>query len=216
MKVGNSNPSGWVGARDGLTIFCKIPISRACGDRGGASLSGPGTHCPWVHKSVQPKKQPTNSYKLWKLSLDSETPFITMSLTSMVLNKSTSRMTKMEVQSSRVGMWVLERTSSLIHWGRVTHMCVSKLTIIGSDNGNYLNQCRYIVNWTLGKKIQWNRTWHVYVFIHENAFETVVRKMAAILSQSPCGYARDLARIHGMARHSFPSTSRVRAIYRCW
>ena len=22
-----------------------------------------------------------------------------------------------------------------IHWGRVTHMCVGKLTIIGSDNG---------------------------------------------------------------------------------
>ena len=28
LKVGNSNPSGWVGARDGLTIFCKIPIDR--------------------------------------------------------------------------------------------------------------------------------------------------------------------------------------------
>ena len=26
-------------------------------------------------------------------------------------------------------------TQSLTHWGRVTHICVSKLTIIGSDNG---------------------------------------------------------------------------------
>ena len=25
--------------------------------------------------------------------------------------------------------------SALTHWGRVTHICVSKLTIIGSDNG---------------------------------------------------------------------------------
>ena len=25
LKVGNSDPSGWVGARDGLTVFCKIP-----------------------------------------------------------------------------------------------------------------------------------------------------------------------------------------------
>ena len=25
--------------------------------------------------------------------------------------------------------------SQLTHWGRVTHICVSKLTIIGSDNG---------------------------------------------------------------------------------
>ena len=24
---------------------------------------------------------------------------------------------------------------ALIHWGRVTHICISKLTIIGSDNG---------------------------------------------------------------------------------
>ena len=28
-----------------------------------------------------------------------------------------------------------EATSHLTHWGRVTHVCVSKLTIIGSDNG---------------------------------------------------------------------------------
>ena len=26
-------------------------------------------------------------------------------------------------------------TNALTHWGRVTHICVSKLTIIGSDNG---------------------------------------------------------------------------------
>ena len=25
--------------------------------------------------------------------------------------------------------------SGLTHWGRVTHICISKLTIIGSDNG---------------------------------------------------------------------------------
>ena len=25
--------------------------------------------------------------------------------------------------------------SQLIHWGRVTHICVNQLTIIGSDNG---------------------------------------------------------------------------------
>ena len=29
LIVGNSDPSGWVGARDGLTIFCKIPTLRA-------------------------------------------------------------------------------------------------------------------------------------------------------------------------------------------
>ena len=29
----------------------------------------------------------------------------------------------------------LMRSNNLTHWGRVTHICVSKLTIIGSDNG---------------------------------------------------------------------------------
>ena len=30
---------------------------------------------------------------------------------------------------------ILFRGDELTHWGRVTHICVSKLTIIGSDNG---------------------------------------------------------------------------------
>ena len=39
----------------------------------------------------------------------------------------------------------------LTHWGRVTHICVSKLTIIGSAPSHYLNHWRYIVNKTLRK-----------------------------------------------------------------
>ena len=31
--------------------------------------------------------------------------------------------------------WALLKLRSLTHWGRVTHICVSKLIIIGSDNG---------------------------------------------------------------------------------
>ena len=30
---------------------------------------------------------------------------------------------------------LLSFTSRLIHWGRATHICISKLTIIASDNG---------------------------------------------------------------------------------
>ena len=30
---------------------------------------------------------------------------------------------------------IVSTNVALIHWGRVTHICVSKLTIIGSDNG---------------------------------------------------------------------------------
>ena len=83
----------------------------------------------------------------------------------------------------------------LTHWGRVTHICVGKLTIIGSDNdlspsqaapSHYLNQCWNIVNLTLGNKLQWNfnRNWNI--LIPENAFEYIVCEMASILSRPQC------------------------------
>ena len=59
----------------------------------------------------------------------------------------------------------ISRANELTLWGRVTHICVGKLTNIGSDNGlspawsapsHYLNQCCNIVNWTLSNKLQWN------------------------------------------------------------
>ena len=30
---------------------------------------------------------------------------------------------------------ILSVSEAMIKWGRVTHLCISKLTIIGSDNG---------------------------------------------------------------------------------
>ena len=56
---------------------------------------------------------------------------------------------------------------ALTHWGRVTHICVSNVTIIGSDNGLSIDWCQAIiwtsdgniVDWTLGilrNKLQWN------------------------------------------------------------
>ena len=40
-----------------------------------------------------------------------------------------------------------ETRIKLTHWGRVTHVCVSKLTIIGSDNGLSPGRCQAII-WT--------------------------------------------------------------------
>ena len=73
-------------------------------------------------------------------------------------------------------------------------MCISKLTIIGSDKwlvawrapSCYLNQCWNIVSWTLGNKLQWIFHQNWYIFIQENPFEYVVWKMAAILSRLQC------------------------------
>ena len=54
----------------------------------------------------------------------------------------------------------------LTHWGRVTHICVGNLTIIGSDTGlHYLNQCWNIVSWTARNKLQWNVNQNSYIFI---------------------------------------------------
>ena len=64
-------------------------------------------------------------------------------------------------------------------WGRVTHICISNLNIIGTDNGFFAGWCQAIT-W---KRLQWNLNRNQYIFFHENATENVVWKMTAILSQ---------------------------------
>ena len=64
--------------------------------------------------------------------------------------------------------------NTLTHWGRETHICVSKLASIVSDwlvtwpaPSHYLNQCWNIVNGTLRNKLQWNPKRNSYIFIQE-------------------------------------------------
>ena len=59
--------------------------------------------------------------------------------------------------------------SLLTHWGRVTHICVSQLITIVSDNGwpapsHYLKQWWNIVIWTREKKFQWKILIEIYTF----------------------------------------------------
>ena len=70
----------------------------------------------------------------------------------------------LQIESKRtlfyVPWTVKDRTHgpAVIHWGRVTHICVSKLTTIGSDNGLspgrrqaiIWSNVRILLNWTLG------------------------------------------------------------------
>ena len=82
----------------------------------------------------------------------------------------------------------------LTHWGRVTHICISNLTIIGSDKG--LSPCRrQAIIWTnaeimltgpSGTNTQWNLSRNSCIFIQENAFENAIWKIAAILSRPQC------------------------------
>ena len=64
----------------------------------------------------------------------------------------------------------------------LTHICVSKQTIIGSDNGLSPYR-RQTINWN---QLQWYLNRNSYVFIIESAVENVVGNMAAILSRLQC------------------------------
>ena len=72
--------------------------------------------------------------------------------------------------------------------GRVTHICVSKLATIGSDQAtsHYLNQCWNIVNSTRRSKLQWNFNRNSNIFIEENTFEDVLCEMVSISSRPQC------------------------------
>ena len=82
---------------------------------------------------------------------------------------------------------------SLTHWGRLKHICVGNLTIIGSDNG-LSPGWRQAITWTNvgillitpSNKLQWNVNRNSYIFIQENPFEYDIWKMGAILSRPQC------------------------------
>ena len=60
--------------------------------------------------------------------------------------------------------WYTNHVNGLINWGRVTHICVSKINhhwsrewfVAWSAPSHYLNQCWIIVHWNLKNKLQWN------------------------------------------------------------
>ena len=85
---------------------------------------------------------------------------------------------------------IITSKEALTHWGQVTHISVSKLTIIGSDNDLAPGRRQAII-WTnagilliqyLGKKLLCNLKQNSYIFIQENICESVVCEMAAIFS----------------------------------
>ena len=82
----------------------------------------------------------------------------------------------------------------LTHWGWVTHICISKLTIIDSDNGLSPGQCQAIISTSdeilligpLGTNFS-----AILIKIHTFSFkkilfQNVVWEMAAILSRPQC------------------------------
>ena len=82
----------------------------------------------------------------------------------------------------------------LTHWGRVTHICVNKLTIIGSDNGLSPDRRQAIILTNAGILLigpLGTNTNEILIEIltflfMKNAFESVVCETAAILSRPQC------------------------------
>ena len=50
----------------------------------------------------------------------------------------------------RLFLWSHGDWQQLTHWGRLTHICVGKLIIIGSDNGLLPDQCQAIITTNAG------------------------------------------------------------------
>ena len=73
--------------------------------------------------------------------------------------------------------------SPITHWGRVTYICASKLTMLGSDNALSPDRHQAIIRTNAGilfirpkNKLQWNCIRNSNIFIDEIAFENVAVK----------------------------------------
>ena len=69
---------------------------------------------------------------------------IFLSLLSLLLSLSFGKQTYVSGRNV-LGKCCVESRNSLTHWGRVTHICVGKLIIIGSDNGLSLERRQAII-----------------------------------------------------------------------
>ena len=123
-----------------------------------------------------------------------ETSFLVLGLCKIICRENVWQVYKFTMEHFYIYLFNL--------WGRVTHLCISKLTIIGSDNGT-----NFSPNQNLNKNL--------YIFIQENAFEHVVWKVTAILSQSQCVKKDVLDYIHDY-RCSFQSLRISQLIWVLW
>ena len=103
---------------------------------------------------------------------------------------------------SRQDVIVIATVVDLTLSGWVTHICVSKLTIIGWNNGLSPGWCQAIT-WTkagifiigpLGTNVS---EIFIEIFIQENAFQNVVCEMASTSSRPQCDNAETTSFCHG-------------------
>ena len=97
------------------------------------------------------------------------------------------------MQTVHFGIYLSNEVNST-HWGRLTHICVSKThkhwfrqwLVVWPAPSHYLNQCWNIGNLTPGNKLQQNLNENLYIFTQANGFENGVRKIMVLLSRPQC------------------------------
>ena len=84
--------------------------------------------------------------------------------------------------------------NTLIHWGRLTQICVGDLAhhwfrwwlVACFAPSHCVNQCWNIVTSNRRNKLSWNVVRNLNIFVHENAFQSTVYRIASILSRVQC------------------------------
>ena len=89
---------------------------------------------------------------------------------------------KVYVQQDLNRMTYISQATCLTHWGRVTHICVGNLTIVGSDNG--LSPCRRQASfwtnaWILLIGPSWTSFSEILIGIHTFSFKKIHLKMSS-------------------------------------
>ena len=104
------------------------------------------------------------------------------------------------------------------HWGRVTHICVSKLIINGSWTApsHDLNQCWNTVNWIRRNKLQWKFNRNSNIFIQGNGIQNIVCEMASILSWPQCVNFCVMRHLHCITRFMWTKSHQWSGHVGCW
>ena len=121
--------------------------------------------------------------------------------------------TKMRLKTCSAKWWLLcLGLSVLTHWGRVTHMCVSELTIIGSDNGLSPGRCQAII-WTnagiLLIGLLGTRFSGILIGIQTFSFKKMHLNMSSAKWRPFCLGLSVITMSHGVAHSSLPLCSRL-------
>ena len=75
--------------------------------------------------------------------------------------------------------YIITCINSLTHWGRVTHICIGNLTIIGSDNGLSPGRCQAIIWTNAGKLLIETNFNEILIGIQTFSFKKMHLKMSS-------------------------------------